>query len=218
MSFDQVQQLISHSNNWLVITGAGISTESGIPTYRNDNGDWMRSDPITHQQFIGSEDKRKRYWARSAVGWPMIEKAKPNNTHKALVEIENKNFLSGLITQNVDRLHQRAGHQKVIDLHGRMDRVKCLSCGYVEAREDLQTRIFDKNPFLAGLSGEVAPDGDANIEDEVTNKIQIVTCTQCDGVLMPDVVFYGGTVPKQTIGQPQNCMNSHRAYWSWARH
>ncbi|MCW8876580.1 MAG: NAD-dependent protein deacetylase [Kangiellaceae bacterium] len=198
MQLSQVQQLLSSRQHWLVITGAGISTESGIPTYRNDNGDWVRSDPITHQQFLESEDKRKRYWARSAVGWPMIAKARPSKTHKALVEIENKGFLSGLITQNVDRLHQKAGHNKVIDLHGRMDRVKCLSCGNAEERSDLQLRIIDKNRFLESITGEVAPDGDASIEEEITERIDIVACKNCNGVLMPDVVFYGGSVPKQT--------------------
>jgi len=197
-SVSQLQQVLSGLDEWLVITGAGISAQSGIPTYRDAEGNWMRSDPITHQEFIGSEEKRKRYWARSAVGWPSIANAQPNDVHRALASMEQKGLLVGLITQNVDRLHQKAGHQNVIDLHGRLDRVRCLQCNNYELREELQARLLVRNPFLTDVAGEIAPDGDANIEDAITQRIQPESCLHCNGILMPDVVFYGGTVPKET--------------------
>jgi len=198
MGIKDLQERIEQHNNWLVITGAGISAESGIPTYRNDNGDWIRSEPITHQQFIEKESMRKRYWARSAIGWPMVAEAQPTSTHFALVALEKKGILSGLITQNVDGLHQKAGHTEVIDLHGRVDKVKCLSCQMKVARAELQEKLIEKNPFLAKITGEIAPDGDASIEDHITEKIILVSCSECDGTLMPDVVFYGGSVPAIT--------------------
>jgi NAD-dependent SIR2 family protein deacetylase len=183
---------------WLVITGAGISVDSGIPTYRDRSGKWLRSDPITHQEFTQDESKRKRYWARSAVGWPAVAAAKPNIVHRQLAKIQQSGALIGVITQNVDRLHQRAGHRQVIDLHGRLDRVVCLACQSYEARESVQSRLLEANPYLRSIQAVNTPDGDAEVEDELTQKMQLVYCLTCQGTIMPDVVFYGGTVPKST--------------------
>lgn len=198
MLFDELQSMLDRHKPWLVITGAGISLNSGIPTYRDDHGNWLRSEPVKHHEFIQYKDKRKRYWARSAVGWPPVERAQPNDAHYALAELEQRGYIAGLITQNVDRLHQRAGQQNVIDVHGRLDRVRCLSCGQYEARRQLQVRLLERNPFLAPLGAVLAPDGDAYMEDEITGRMTPVNCLTCDGILMPDVVFFGGTVPKQT--------------------
>ena len=198
MLIDALRSVLDRHKPWLIITGAGISLNSGIPTYRDDNGDWLRSDPIKHHEFIQYEDKRKRYWARSAVGWPPVERAQPNGVHYALAELERCGYLAGLITQNVDRLHQRAGQQNVIDLHGRLDRVRCLSCGKYEARRQLQVRLLRRNPFLTPLTAELAPDGDAYVEDEIVKRIALVNCLTCGGILMPDVVFFGGAVSRQT--------------------
>ena len=195
MSFAQFKNQFLKSRRWLVITGAGISEESGIPTYRDQSGKWLRSDPITHQQFTQSESMRRRYWARSAVGWQWMSRAQPNRTHDALVDLEARGFLAGLITQNVDRLHQKAGHQDVIDLHGRIDRVKCLSCGAFESRASIQERLVAANPIIPELTAEAAPDGDANLEDRLTQIIDPVSCLECKGDIIPDVVFYGGSVP-----------------------
>ncbi len=195
MSFEQFRNQFLKKRRWLVITGAGISEASGIPTYRDQTGKWLRSDPITHQQFIQSESMRRRYWARSAVGLQWMSRAQPNQTHQTLVNLEARGFLTGLITQNVDRLHQSAGHQDVIDLHGRIDRVKCLSCGSFESRASLQERLVEANPIIPDLTAEVAPDGDANLEERLTQMIEPVKCLECAGELMPDVVFYGGSVP-----------------------
>lgn len=183
----------------MVITGAGISAGSGIPTYRDDNGEWQRSRPIQHQEFIDSEAYRRRYWARSAVGWPPVANAQPNRAHIALAALEELGKLSLLVTQNVDRLHQRAGHRAVVDLHGRLDRVICRSCGHIEERDAIQQQLLAQNPVLADVQATLAPDGDANVEDRLVEMIASPRCGQCDGVPMPDVVFYGGSVPKQRV-------------------
>ncbi len=194
----QALTLIS-KRRWTVLTGAGISSNSGIPTYRDDKGVWLRSDPIKHQEFLELPDKRKRYWARSAVGWPPVASAQPNQVHHALVQLEQQGVVSGVITQNVDRLHQKAGQQKVIDLHGRLDRVRCLSCSTFEDRHALQERLITTNPFLQDHTAELAPDGDAQLEDHITEQITPVNCVSCNGLLMPDVVFFGGTVPRERV-------------------
>ncbi len=197
MLIDELQSTLERHKQWLVITGAGVSLNSGIPTYRDDNGNWLRSDPIRHHEFLQSEDKRKRYWARSAVGWQAIVHARPNAAHFALAVLEQRGHIAGLITQNVDRLHQKAGHQNVIDLHGRLDRVRCLNCGEYETRSQLQIRLLERNPFLKALTGQLAPDGDALVEDLITKQVALVNCLSCAGILMPDVVFFGGAVAKQ---------------------
>lgn len=207
---DALFRLLQQSKPWLVITGAGISLNSGIPTYRDDDGNWLRSDPIKHQEFINFSEKRKRYWARSAVGWPPVAKAQPNENHHLLAQLEAKGLIGGLITQNVDRLHQRAGHQQVIDLHGRLDRVRCLHCNAYEDRTHLQQRLLAMNPFLQPLTADLAPDGDAYVEDELTEKIVPVDCQQCGGHLMPDVVFFGGAVPQATHRATQQLFNACR--------
>lgn len=143
ISIDALQSILDRHKLWVVITGAGVSLNSGIPTYRDHNGNWLRSEPIKHHEFIQYHDKRKRYWARSALGWPPVERAQPNVVHYALVELERRGYIAGLITQNVDRLHQSAGQKNVIDLHGRLDRVRCLSCGQYEARKQLQVRLLE---------------------------------------------------------------------------
>lgn len=198
-----LRNFIQARSRLLVITGAGISAESGIPTYRDDSGQWQRSRPIQHQEFIRSEDYRQRYWSRSAVGWPPVASAQPNQAHLALAQLEAAGKLSLLVTQNVDRLHQRAGHQQVIDLHGRMDRVICLGCGQYEDRNALQQRLLSDNPFLHHLTAPMAPDGDADIRDGYAQQIRSPRCLQCGGIPMPDVVFYGGSVPKQRVARIQ---------------
>lgn len=190
--------LFNKHNNWLVITGAGISAASGIPTYRDATGTWQRSEPIKHQEFLTSESHRKRYWSRSFFGWPPVAKAKPNNIHRYLKILEDKNKLTGLITQNVDRLHQKAAHKKVIDLHGRLDRVKCTECGLYENRDQVQHRLLQNNFFLTKYMSsdnqKLAPDGDAHIDENIAKRFQVIDCEHCGGLLMPDVVFFGGSL------------------------
>lgn len=190
----------------MVITGAGISAASGIPTYRDDSGTWQRSSPIQHQEFLRSESCRRRYWLRSTVGWPAVANARPNRAHQVLAALEAAGKLSLLVTQNVDRLHQRAGHRQVVDLHGRLDRVICLDCGHIESRDDIQQRLLTRNPNLQHLQAPLAPDGDAEVENNMISAIEDPRCSRCDGIPMPDVVFYGGSVPKPRVAQIQSTL------------
>ena len=183
----------------LVITGAGCSAPSGIPTYRNDSGEWQRNQPIQHADFINLAASRRRYWARSLAGWPMVSLAQPNAAHQALAAMEARDQISMLVTQNVDRLHQQAGHQNVIDLHGRLDQVICLTCQQVIERDTMQQRLLLINGISAPIALEHAPDGDAEVEEQLTRELKVPDCERCGGLLKPNVVFFGGAVPKTTV-------------------
>ena len=185
----------------VVITGAGVSTSSGIGDYRDAQGQWKRAPPIQHDAFVISEAVRKRYWARSFHGWRSFVKAQPNAAHHALATPVLQNRLSGLITQNVDRLHQTAGQNNVIDLHGRLDRVLCLGCERHTTRADLQHRLALENAWLEGAEFTPAPDGDADLllTPEVISTVCVPACQTCGGVLKPDVVFYGDSVPRHVV-------------------
>ena len=183
----------------VVLTGAGISEGSGIPTYRDSEGNWLRNDPITHQEFTGCEHKRRRYWGRSLVGWPGVRDARPNAAHQALARLERESRIELLITQNVDRLHQRAGSDNVIDLHGRLDRVMCLACKAFSHREIMQQRLERHNSHLRDLAADVRPDGDADLSMEQVTSVVVPACEACGGDLMPDVVFFGGSVPRERV-------------------
>ncbi|HDZ08873.1 NAD-dependent protein deacetylase [Pseudohongiella sp.] len=184
----------------LLLTGAGISTDSGIPDYRDSNGNWKRKQPVQHQEFMQCAATRQRYWARSLVGWPIMQKAQPNLAHRKIAELENKGLLSMIVTQNVDRLHQKAGSDAVIDLHGRADELICMSCGYREARAHMHARCASLNPSLDSVFATAAPDGDADLEMDFST-FEVPGCPQCDGILKPDVVFFGDTVPRPRVDQ-----------------
>jgi NAD-dependent SIR2 family protein deacetylase len=187
----------------VVLTGAGISADSGIPTYRDHDGVWRRSDPIEHKAFIADPSTRRRYWARSYLGWPIVDSARPNDAHNALAELEALGHVHLLITQNVDRLHQKAGSRRVIDLHGRLDRIGCLQCRRRHPRIEMQDWLGVANPGLAELEATVAPDGDAELPDVRVADLRVPGCPRCGGTLMPDVVFFGGTVPRERVVQCQ---------------
>jgi len=174
-----------------VLTGAGVSTDSGIPDYRGEGA--PKRSPMTFQQFAADAQYRKRYWAGSHLGWKHFDAARPNEGHVALAEMEQSGLVNGVITQNVDGLHLRAGSRHVVDLHGTMDTVRCLTCGQTYARTDISARIAEANPWLTPESAVINPDGDA----EVTDVDAFVTpgCTVCGGVLKPDIVFFGEFVP-----------------------
>lgn len=191
--------LFAASSRALVITGAGCSTESGIPDYRDAGGDWKRKPPVMFQDFVRSAYSRRRYWARSLVGWGQIGRARPNAAHEALARLEASGPVHQLITQNVDGLHQRAGSTAVIDLHGRLDVVTCLDCGMREAREDFQARLATVNPGWSAVAAGQAPDGDADLEDVDFTAFRVPDCTCCAGMLKPDVVFYGENVPGPVV-------------------
>jgi len=197
-SADLVDVLRDKQAIW-VLTGAGISAPSGIPTYRDRHGQWKAGNPIQHNDFIHQESSRQRYWARSMVGFAMTHEARPNAAHEAISSLQKHNLLSQITTQNVDRLHSTAGATDVIDLHGRLDQVICLGCITVSKRANYQPRLLELNPDLTEYVARILPDGDAEVDDYDMSQIRIPPCEQCGGVVMPDVVFFGGTVPKQRI-------------------
>jgi NAD-dependent SIR2 family protein deacetylase len=182
-----------------VLTGAGCSTDSGIPDYRDSTGQWKRKPPVTWQAFSGDEQTRSRYWARSMIGWRAFRQAEPNSVHVALTTLERSGRLSLLVTQNVDGLHQRAGHQSVVDLHGRLDTVICLACGSRTQRQRHQRRLEELNPDWLKHSAATAPDGDADLDAVDFSNFQIPDCQRCGGMLKPDVVFFGETVPRNRV-------------------
>jgi NAD-dependent SIR2 family protein deacetylase len=183
----------------MVLTGAGLSTDSGIPDYRGANGSLRRYTPMTFQTFVGDAAARQRYWARSHVGWRRFASARPNVGHQAIHALQQLGLLSGIVTQNVDGLHQAAGARDVVDLHGRLDRVICLSCREVSARTTLDTRLNAANPHFDVAVTAMNPDGDADIADAALASFRVVDCAQCGGVLKPDVVFFGESVPSATV-------------------
>lgn len=183
-----------------VLTGAGLSTDSGIPDYRGPGA--PPRNPMTYQQFIGDGAFRRRYWARNHIGWHHLHHAEPNAGHRAVARLERRGLLSGLITQNVDRLHERAGNTNVVDLHGVYDRVACLSCGNRSSREDLDRKLTALNPgFLARIAAlgpvETAPDADALVDS--TEDFIVANCSICGGMLKPDFVYFGENVPKDRV-------------------
>ncbi|MBX2883723.1 MAG: NAD-dependent protein deacetylase [Granulosicoccus sp.] len=183
----------------LILTGAGISTAAGLGDYRDKKGQWKRAQPITGQEFIGNELARKRYWARSCVGWPSFSKAQPTASHKALRVLQQTGHARFLVTQNVDRLHQKAGHENVIDLHGVLETVSCVQCKKQLKRDDFQQEITTRNPWLLTLSAEYAPDGDADLEIDNLDSLKVPECPGCGDILKPDVVFFGESVPREVV-------------------
>ncbi|MGH9408770.1 MAG: NAD-dependent protein deacetylase [Vicinamibacterales bacterium] len=195
-AIDRLADFLTIHRRVLVLTGAGCSTESGIPDYRDTNGDWKHPQPVMYQQFVANEAVRRRYWARSVVGWGRIVHATPNRAHAALASLEAAGFIDGVITQNVDGLHGRAGSRRIIDLHGRLDTVQCLGCGALTSREDFQARLVARNGHLAGATMEgAAPDGDAKLSNIDYGSVDVPACPDCGGILKPHVVFFGEGVP-----------------------
>jgi NAD+-dependent protein deacetylase sirtuin 4 len=183
----------------VALTGAGMSTDSGIPDYRGPESSKRPRRPIQHADFIRSETMRKRYWARALIGWPRFIAARPNQAHRALAQLEAAGVVDATITQNVDRLHQAAGSARVIELHGALAEVRCLGCGAIEPRESLQTRLHALNPQLESAVAITAPDGDADLDPGLLEGMQICSCLACDGVLKPNVVFFGDNVARPIV-------------------
>jgi NAD-dependent SIR2 family protein deacetylase len=189
----------------MVLTGAGCSAPSGIPDYRDADGAWKHTKPMTFAAFTGSAAARRRYWAGSLRGWPRVRDARANAAHRALARLEQAGRVVRLVTQNVDGLHRQAGSRRVIDLHGRLDLVECLGCGALLSREDLQALLVAWNPrFTAitgsapGVDGEVRPDGDVRVGN-APDELVIPDCPECGGVLKPNVVFFGESVPRSRV-------------------
>lgn len=202
MTYDarEFQELVRtmRAGRTMVLTGAGCSTDSGIPDYRGPGTRNRARNPITFQQYTRDDHTRRRYWARSAVGWPKIRDAEPNATHHALARLQGAGFVDSLVTQNVDRLHTKAGSEGAIELHGALADVICLECGAWECRDEVQARIVASNPHIDGSGARLAPDGDADIEVDF-ERFEVPWCVECGGALKPDVVFFGENVPSSVV-------------------
>jgi NAD-dependent SIR2 family protein deacetylase len=185
----------------VVLSGAGISTESGIPDYRGETGRVRRAAPMTYQTFVASVSARRRYWARSHLGWRHIVRAAPNDGHRVVARLQEDGLVAGIITQNVDGLHQGAGARDVIELHGSLDRVRCLGCGRRSSRDLLDQRLRAANPGWQARTEMFNPDGDAVLDDEEVAGFTVVDCDDCGGVLKPDVIFFGENVPTPRVRQ-----------------
>ncbi len=195
----------------VVLSGAGLSTESGIPDYRGPTGLARRAEPMTYQAFTGAPAARQRYWARSHLGWRHIARAAPNQGHHAVAELQRRGLLSGIITQNVDGLHQKAGARDVTELHGSLSRVLCLSCGERTPRGELDERLRAANPAWDARARQVNPDGDAVLDDGATDQFEVVGCLRCAGALKPDVIFFGENVPPGRVADCYALVSAARA-------
>jgi NAD-dependent SIR2 family protein deacetylase len=187
----------------LVLTGAGISTDSGIPDYRGPDGRERHASPMTYDRFVGSEADRRRYWARSHLGWRRFAAAAPNASHLAVSALQQAGLVTGVVTQNVDGLHSAAGSVDVIDLHGRLDTVVCLGCGQRRPRFELAMRLDAVNPGVrdAAVPDAQRPDGDVTLDERVSREFRVVACRGCEGILKPDVVFFGEAVPRERFAR-----------------
>ncbi len=194
-----LEEFVDRRRRLFVLTGAGCSVNSGIPDYRDADGAWKRAPPVTFQAFMGQAATRRRYWARSLIGWRRISRARPNDAHHALARLEAIGKSEILLTQNVDRLHQAAGSAAVIDLHGRIDHVRCMGCDRVSPRQALQERLERLNPDWLTHEAVVAPDGDADLDEVDFSTFAVPACPHCGGVLKPDVVFFGEYVPRPRV-------------------
>jgi NAD-dependent SIR2 family protein deacetylase len=185
----------------VVLSGAGLSTDSGIPDYRGPSGSARRGSPMTYQTFTGDPLARRRYWARSHLGWRTIGDARPNDGHRAVARLQDEGLVTGVITQNVDGLHQAAGARDVIELHGNLARVACLGCGLRSGRDELEERLTAANPGFGAVAAAINPDGDVELDDAEVDGFTVVDCPGCGGLLKPDVVYFGETVPADRVSR-----------------
>lgn len=199
VSIDLLREFVDRHARLFVLTGAGCSTDSGIPDYRDADGDWKRAPPVMFQAFMDHEAVRQRYWARSLIGWRHFGHASPNEAHRALAQLEAAGRIGLLVTQNVDGLHEAAGSEAVVDLHGRIDRIRCMSCQARTPRENFQTQLLAQNPGWESRDASVAPDGDADLNGVDFSTFRIPSCPACGGILKPDVVFFGENVPRERV-------------------
>src|SRR5688572_3763691 len=199
MAGGALEEFVDRHAKLFVLTGAGCSTSSGIPDYRDADGAWKRGRPIMLQDFVGGERSRQRYWARGLVGFRRMRAARPNDAHRALAALESRGRITRLVTQNVDGLHQAAGSRGVIDLHGRIDVVRCLGCERRIPRELVQAELVERNPHFASLDALEAPDGDAALDGIDFASFNVPACGTCGGLLKPDVVFFGERVPADRV-------------------
>ncbi|CAN5175080.1 NAD-dependent protein deacetylase [soil metagenome] len=198
-TLDALLAFVDRHPRLFVLTGAGCSTDSGIPDYRDASGAWKRAPPVTYQAFTRQDSTRLRYWARSLIGFKPMKQAQPNRAHLALSSLERAGRIGSIVTQNVDGLHSAAGSRAVIDLHGRIDAIVCLDCGARSHRAAFQSRLEAANPEWLDLDAPMAPDGDADLDGVDFDRFTVPACEVCGGMLKPDVVFYGENVPAARV-------------------
>ncbi|MCC5856020.1 MAG: NAD-dependent protein deacetylase [Idiomarina sp.] len=208
---ERLVQTLRQHGPMTVLTGAGISTDSGIPAYRDDTGAWKSSPPMQHQEFMRSAAARQRYWARSLHGWPRLFYAKPNIAHQTLANWQHQGLIGTIITQNVDGLHQRAGSGNVIDLHGDANMMVCMQCGDKTPRLEMHQRCLALNPNYSDHTpppnSDTRPDGDAALEGDFSD-FEVPACTRCGGILKPDVVYFGDNVPRERVESAQAALRN----------
>ncbi len=207
----QLADFLAENGSVAVVSGAGVSTSSGIPDYRDRNGDWKHAEPIQFTDFVNNPHARKRYWARSYVGWQRFSGARPNAAHFALAGLEAAGKVDTLITQNVDRLHSEAGSRRVIDLHGDLSKVRCLDCNATHPRLNFQRALKDANPDWHAEVFRYKPDGDAELADNSHDEFCVRGCADCGGVVKPDVVMFGETVPKGRVHDASSAIDRANA-------
>jgi NAD-dependent SIR2 family protein deacetylase len=195
----------------IALTGAGVSTESGIPDYRSPEALARSRTPIQGPEFARSPDVRRRYWARAMVGWERFREARPGPAHVALAKLERAGIVTDVITQNVDRLHHAAGSKRVVELHGALAEVRCTECGVLEDRDSVQARMRAENPWPIEVESTIAPDGDAELTDDVVSRFQVPECVACGGILKPRVVFFGDNVPSEIVDDAFQRLDSGNA-------
>ncbi len=210
----QLEKFLLDNRPVFVLTGAGCSTGSGIPDYRDKHGTWKHSAPIQFRDFVGDLNTRRRYWARSMHGWPRIQQARPNASHRSLVRLQQAGLIQQLVTQNVDGLHQQAGSRSVIELHGRLRIASCMQCGAAQSRADVQAFLLARNPNFQAALEATKPDGDAQIDRRDLSNFQVPECTRCGGVLKPDVVFFGESVPRPRVEQAMQALQQSGGLFS----
>ncbi|ROM77115.1 NAD-dependent deacetylase [Pseudomonas brassicacearum] len=211
LHLEPLDRLLAHMSGrrFLVLTGAGISTPSGIPDYRDGEGVRRGRQPMMYQEFLAQADARRRYWARAMLGWPRVRQARPNAAHEALAQLQAQQRITGLITQNVDTLHDQAGSHDVIELHGSLHRVLCLDCNQRSERQQIQQLMEAQNPYLAGVDAVQAPDGDTLLDPAFEARFQVPYCPHCNGNrLKPDVVFFGENVAPQTAARASQAVEA----------
>ncbi|MFF5079049.1 NAD-dependent protein deacetylase [Actinoplanes sp. NPDC000266] len=203
----QVVRQVAELEDWIseggvvVLSGAGLSTDSGIPDYRGPSGSARRSTPMTYQTFTRDPIARRRYWARSHLGWRTIGEARPNDGHRAVARLQEAGAVQGVITQNVDGLHQAGGARDVVELHGNLARIVCLDCGDLTPRSHMAARLDEANPRFEGVATAINADGDVELDDAELDGFAVVDCTACGGMLKPDVVYFGETVPPERVSR-----------------
>ena len=196
---DKLVEFLRRHKKITVLSGAGCSTGSGIPDYRDEDGNRKNAEPVQYDDFVSNDNARRRYWARSFVGWRRIRSAKPNAAHAALAKLERAGHVNSLITQNVDNLHRVAGSRRVIDLHGVLHKTRCLSCNRKGKRSDWQAILEERNPNWSAEAEAYAPDGDAEISNSDYLHFNVPGCPACGGIIKPDVVFFGEPVPSERV-------------------